>query len=245
MQARTSRSTRSGAVQCERHPDHPAERDPAERDTLEPRARRGAPSRPCASDSTVHGRSGSSDAPWPGWSYVRMRKWSASAGSWRSHSSCVVPSELDSTTTGAPSGPWRRWSRLIAESSRTRRVLGRRAPRPHRDSRSVSRSDVELVCGSPVRASARSASRNEAALAASATTSCAWLRPRRGVRANETRSATTMPPLASRFARIRSASTSRPVTASAAAAADPPANASAPESASHSACQPPTARSCS
>ena len=43
------------------------------------------------------------------------------------------------------------------------------------------------------------------------------------------RSATTRPPLASRFARIRPASTSRPVTASAAAAAAPPANASAPE----------------
>ncbi len=44
---------------------------------------------------------------------------------------------------------------------------------------------------------------------------------------------------------MRSASTSRLATASPAAATAPPANASAPESASHSACQLPTARSCS
>ena len=130
-------------------------------------------------------------------------------------------------------------------SSRTRRAHGRRAPRPRRDSRS----GREARPARPRRdlsADRRAAPRETSEPARPRRRPRApRTRPRRGVRANETRSATTRPPLASRFARIRSASTSRPATASAAAAAAPPANARAPERASHSACQPPTARSCS
>ena len=60
-----------------------------------------------------------------------------------------------------------------------------------------------------------------------------------------TRSAMIRPPVASRFARIRSGCTSSPSSTSRIAAAAPPVRARASESGCHSACQPPAARSCS
>ena len=81
--------------------------------------------------------------------------------------------------------------------------------------------------------------------AASRTIAWASARPSRSSSRNATRSASTSPPRRSRFARIRSGCTSSASSVSAIAASAPPVWASAPESASHSACQAPAARSCS
>ena len=104
VQARTSRSTRSGATSASAIPTIPPSETPQSETRSSPSSSRSS-SRPCANASTVHGGSGSTDAPWPGWSYVRTRKRSVSSGSCRLHSSCVVPSEFDSTRAGASPGP--------------------------------------------------------------------------------------------------------------------------------------------
>ena len=134
----------------------------------------------------------------------------------------------------------------LAGSSRRTRARGRRAARA--DPRYVdgSRAASSSAASRPVRGSARSASRKlVSAAAASRTTSCASARPSRSGSRNATRSASTRPPVRSRFARIPAASTSSDSSAPASAASAPPVCASAPESASHSACQAPAARSCS
>ena len=83
------------------------------------------------------------------------------------------------------------------------------------------------------------------ALQAASTASCAFTFPIFFARAIETISANIKPRVASRFASIRSASTSNRGTSAAIVCAAPPASETISGSVSHSACQPPSPRSCS
>ena len=67
VQERTSRSTRSATSSASAIPTIPPSETP-QKETRPTSISSISSTSPCASASTVHGRSGRSDAPWPGWS---------------------------------------------------------------------------------------------------------------------------------------------------------------------------------
>ena len=150
---------------------------------------------------------------------------------------CRRPEGVGSARTGASSGPSDRWWSLTAGL----RLHGRSSGRGRR-TRRQSPGSPPGPGPHPGRRRARRASSTPALdRSAASATSLASRRPSFSAKRNEACSAITSPPASSRFDRMRLTSISNPSSARRAASAAPPAKASAPDSAGHSACHAPSA----